>query len=158
MLLERLKRRQIMYRSIPGFLLVLTINLFAGVVFAAESPVILSHSITGFNKVEGHNKNKGSAEITFNYTLHVENPGETPLGDLSLSLVSRPPLVSKKTTVRVDYLGPHQSADIQLKVVTREVPDPDKFVQKTLSWAGKCLDADGKQVEFPVKSRPGGAK
>ena len=147
-----------MNKSATGLLIALVINVFAVLAFAAESPVILRHSLTGYKKVEGHNKNKGSAVVTLDYSLHVENPGDTPLGDLSLYLVPRPPLVSKKTIVSVGYLGPHQSTDINLKVVTKMVLDQDNLSQKPLLWAGKCLDAEGKLIEFPVKSRPGGAK
>lgn len=146
-----------MNKTFAGFLIALTINIFAAFAFAAEPPVILSHTLAGSSKVEGNNKNKGSV-ITHDYSLHVENPGETPLSDLSLSLVPRPPLVSKRTIVRVGYLGPHQSTDIRLKVVTRMVSDPKNISEMPLLWAGKCLDAEGMLIEFPVKSRTGGAK
>jgi len=147
-----------MNKSFTGLIFALTINIFAVFAFAAEPPVILRHTLTGYNKVEEQKKNKGPAAITLDYSLHVENPGDTPLSDLSLSLVPRSPLVSKKTIVAVGYLGPHQSSDIKLKVVTKMAFDPDKFSQKPLLWAGKCLDAEGKLIEFPVKSRAGGAK
>lgn len=147
-----------MNKTFAGSLIALTINIFAAFALAAGPPVILSHTLAGYSKVEGNSKNKGATVTTLDYSLHVENPGETPLDDLSLSLVPRPPLVSKRTIVSVGYLGPHQSTDIRLKVLTKMALDPKNIAQMPLLWAGKCLDAEGKLIEFPAKSRTGGAK
>lgn len=139
-----------MNRSITGLLIALIVLISAAFVFAAEPPVIVSHKLTGVSK--------GATTTTLEYSLHVENPGDAPLGDLSLSLVSRPPLETKRTIVTIGYLGPHQSSDIKLEVATRIVTDPEKLSQKPLFWAGRCFDAKGKLIEFPVKSQAGGAK
>jgi hypothetical protein len=147
-----------MNNTIAGLLAVIVIHCYASLAYAVETPILMHHSLTGYNKLSGNNKHKGSKEITLDYSLHVENPGDTALDDLSLSLVLRPPFVAKKTIVNIGYLGPHQSADIKLRIATPMSLDPEKFARKPLSWAGKCLDAEGKLLEFPVKSRSGGAK
>jgi len=139
-----------MNRSITGLLIALFVLISAAFVFAAEPPVIVTHTLTGVSK--------GATTTTLAYSLHVINPGDAPLTDLSLSLVSRPPLVAKRTIVTVGSLGPHQSEDINLEVVARTVADPEKLAQKPLLWAGRCFDAAGKLIEFPVKSEAGGAK
>ena len=139
-----------MNKSFTGLLIALTINIFAVFAFAAESPVILRHTLTGYNK--------GSTATILDYSLHVVNPGNTPIADLSLSLVSVPPLVAKSLTVSVGYLGPHQSTDLTLQIVTSALLDEERFSRIPLFWAGKYLDADGKPAEFPAKSKPGGGK
>lgn len=139
-----------MYKTFTGFLIALAINIFAVPVFSAESPVIVSHTLTGYNK--------GSTSITLDYSLHVVNLGETPLADLSLSLVPIPPLVAKRTTVSVGYLGPHQSADVTLQIITPALLDAERFSHTPLFLAGRYLDVEGKTAEFPAKSKPGGSK
>jgi hypothetical protein len=139
-----------MKKSFTGFLIALTITIFAHVAGAADPPVIVTHTLTGYSK--------GPSSVTLEYSLHVVNPGETPLADLTLSLVPRPPFVTTRTTVTVGFLGPKQSADMPMKLVTPLLLEKDHFSQKTLPWAGKGLNAEGKRVEFPVKSRPRGAK
>lgn len=139
-----------MNKTFAGFLIALTINIFAVFAFAAESPVILNHTLTGYNR--------GSTSITLDYSLHIANPGDTPLADLSLSLVPVPPLVAKRTIVSVGYLGPHQSADVTLQIVTPALLDVKRFSRTPLFWAGKYVDVEGKPAEFPAKSKPGGTK
>jgi hypothetical protein len=139
-----------MKKSFTGFLIALAITIFAYVACAAGPPVIVTHTLTGYSK--------GPAEVTLNYALHVVNPGQTPLADMTLSLVPRPPFITAGTTVNVGFLNPKQSADIQLRLMTPLLLDQAHFSQQPLSWAGECLNAEGKRVKFPVKSRPGGAK
>lgn len=139
-----------MKKSFTGFLIALTINVLAVFACAAGPPVILTHTLTEYSK--------GPRAVTLVYSLHLANPGETPLSDLSLTLVPRPPFVTTRTTVNVTSLGPTQSADIEVKLVTPLLLDQEQFSRRPLSWAGKCLDAAGKLVEFPVKSSPRGAK
>ena len=139
-----------MNKSLTGLLIALTINVLAVFSFAAESPVILSHILTGYNK--------GSTTTTIDYSLHIANPGNTTLDDLTLSLVPVPPLVAKRIIVNVGYLGPHQSTDVTLQIATPAQLDSERLSRTPLFWAGKFIDVEGKPVEFPAKSKPGGAK
>jgi hypothetical protein len=139
-----------MKRMLAGLFIVLAMNLFAGVTHAAGPKLALDHTLTGYSK--------GATTVTLDYSLHIVNPGDTPLANLSLSLVPLPPLISQRTTVNVGYLGPHQSTYVSLQIVTPALLDADRFSRNPLSWAGKYLDVEGKQIEFPVQSKPGGAR
>lgn len=139
-----------MKKSFTGFLIALTVVLWSVIACAAGSPVVVTHNLTGFSQ--------DATATTLEYSLHLLNPGEAPLSDLSLSLVPRRPFVTSRTTVDVSYLAPKQVADLTVKVVTPLLLEEEQFSRRPLFWAGKCLDAQGKLVEFPVKSKPGGAK
>ena len=139
-----------MKRVFTGFLIALTMNLLAVFACAAEPPVIVTHTLTNYSE--------GPSSLTLDYSLHVENTGDTPLTDLSLSLVPRPPFVATTTVVDVGSLAPKQSTDVTVSLVSRFLLGEDHFQRLPLSWAGECLNAGGKLLEFPVKSRPGGAR
>jgi hypothetical protein len=139
-----------MKKSFTGFLIALTINVLGVFACAEGPPVILTHTLTGYSK--------GPTAVTLEYSMHVVNPGETAIGDLSLSLVPRLPFLTTRTTVNVSYLAPKQSTDLTVKLVTPLLLNQEQFSRSPLFWAGECLDAEGKLVEFPVKSGPGGAK
>ena len=139
-----------MKKSFTGFLIAVTINISAVIACAADPPVSMTHDLTGYEK--------GPKSITLEYSLHLVNTGETPIGDLSLSLVPRLPFVTTSTSFDIGYLAPEQSADVTVKMVTPLSLDREQFSKRALYWAGECLDAEGKLVEFPLKSRPGGAK
>ncbi len=139
-----------MNRSFAGLLVLLAILVPAGLAYGAESRFMVSHTLEGYNK--------GTATVTLDYSLHVMNNSDTPVIDLSLSLVPMPPFITNKTTVNVGYLGAHQSADVSLQLVTNTLLGADRFSQHHLFFVGKYIDGEGKPVEFPVKSKPGGAR
>jgi hypothetical protein len=139
-----------MNRSFAGLLVLVAMLLPAGLAFGAESRVMVSHTMAGYNK--------GTATVTLDYSLHVMNNSDTPVVNLSLTLVPMPPFITNKTTVDVGYLGAHQSADVSLLLVTKTLLSADRFSQQPLFFVGKYLDGEGKTAEFPVKSKPGGAR
>lgn len=139
-----------MKRSFTALVISLTINMLAVFAYAAGPPIVVTHTLTGYSQ--------GPTATTLEYSLHMVNHGETPVSALSLSLVSRPPFVSTTTTVEVTSLAPNQSTDLAIKLVTPLLLEEEQFARRTLLWAGKLLDAQGKLVEFPIKSRPGGAR
>ena len=139
-----------MDRVLAGLLVMLAMNLAASFTHAGESPLIVGHSLTGYSK--------GTTSVTLDYSLFIVNPGDTPLADLSLSLVPLPPLTAQGTTVSINYLGPKQSAQLFMQVVSPALLDEERFSQRPLFWAGRYTDMEGKLVEFPVQSKPGGAR
>ncbi len=139
-----------MKKTLRGLLIGLTINIGAVFASAAGPPIVVTHTLTSYSQ--------GPTATSLEYSLHMVNPGETPISNLSLSLVPRPPFVTSGSTVDVGYLAPKQSTDLSVKLVTPLLLEEDQFARKPLFWAGKCLDSRGQLVEFPIKSRPGGAK
>ena len=139
-----------MEKTIRRFSIAVTLNILAGFACAAGPPVVVTHTLTSYSQ--------GPTATSLEYSLHMVNPGETPISNLSLSLVPRPPFVTSGSTVDVSYLAPKQSTDLSVKLVTPLLLEEDQFSRKPLFWAGKCLNSQGKLVEFPIKSRPGGAK
>lgn len=139
-----------MDRALAGFMVMLAMNLGAGFTHAGEPRLVVGHSLTGYSKA--------ASSVTLDYSLFIVNPGDTPLTDLSLSLVPLPPLTAQGTPASISYLGPKQSAQLFIQVVSPGLLDEERFSQRPLFWAGRYIDMEGKQVEFPVQSKPGGAR
>lgn len=139
-----------MKKRLAGYMAALAVLISAVSAWGGASPVVLTHTLTGYSK--------GDRDVTLEYIVQVQNPGNSSLGPLSLTLVPHPPFIKKKTKVTVDKLAPNATANLGVKVVTSLLLDRDYFSKKPLFWAGRYIAADGKVGEFPVKSRPGGAK
>ncbi len=139
-----------MNRSFAGLFVLLAMLLPAASAWGGESRIVVTHTLTGYNM--------GTNTVTVDYSLHVVNNGEAPVVNLSLSLVPMPPFVGNRTMVNVGYLGARQSADVPLRLVTRTVLSAERFSQQPLFLVGKYLDGEGNPAQFPVKSKPGGAR
>jgi hypothetical protein len=139
-----------MKRMLAAVVLVPTLFLIPSLVLAARAQVVLDQTLTGYSKVPG--------AATVNYSLHLTNVGEAPITELTLTLVPQPPAGTKKVTLNLDYLAPHDGIFIPVQLVTPTLLDQEKFSRMPLFWQGKYLDAGGKAVEIPVVSKPGGAR
>ena len=129
------------------FSLALMQNVFAGET-APAPPVIVTHTFTGYSSAGN--------TVSVDLTVHVVNPGDSALSNVTLTFVPLRPFGPEGSTLYVGDLGPYQSGDFSVMVVTPARLSADKFSQKPLFWAGKCLDAQGQLVEFPATSRPEG--
>jgi hypothetical protein len=138
-----------MKRFLTAVVVVVTLFLVPALVLAARTQVVLDQTLTAYGKLSG--------AATINYSLRVTNTGETPIAELTLTLVPQPPVVVKKT-LNVGYLGAHESVFVPVQLVTPTLLDQEKFSRMPLFWQGKYLDAGGKTVEFPAVSKSGGAK
>lgn len=114
----------------------------------AESPVLLSHSLNG--------STKGGDSITFNFTLHVENTGDTPLRDLALSYVPLLVMAREEVNLNIPEIEAHGQSDIKFDLTTPAISDEKEISLQSFHWAGKCLNDQGKTLEFPVASNLGG--
>lgn len=139
-----------MNKAFAGLFVILAMILPVSSAGGAVSPVSVSHTLTGYSK--------GSATVTLDYSLHVVNAGDNPLTNLSLSQIPLFPFANGAPPVTVDYLAPHQGFDVSFTVTTPILLGADRFTQTPLFWAGKCFDGEGKPLEFPVKSKPGGVE
>lgn len=139
-----------MKNVMAALFMLVSICFIGGQACAAAPPVIVTHVLTASSK-EG-------TKTTLNFTVHVLNPGNVPITSLSLSLVPLPPLTPGQTTLNVATLGPHQSMDLPIQVTVPAFLNGDKISHRPLFWRGKCVDAQGTPVEFPVTSHHGGAQ
>jgi len=139
-----------MNRTFVGLFILLSMLLPAVLAYGAESPVVVIHTLTGYSK--------GADSVTLDYALHVVNAGKLPLSDVTLALVPSPQFGVQHTTVTVGSLRPRESVDLTVQLVTPIIHDQDRLSQNTLLWAGKYVNAQGNPVQFPLTSRPGGAK
>jgi len=69
-----------MKRMIRLFFVTVAMVVMAAFCQAAGPPVLLTHTLTGYNE--------GASPPTADYSLHVETPGNTPLAGLTLSIVT----------------------------------------------------------------------
>lgn len=128
------------------------VAIVVSAVFAwGEGPaVVASHTLTGYSK--------SATTVTLTYVLQLRNRGDSALGGLQLSLVPRPPFITSKTTVTVDSLAPKASTNVRVQVATPLLRDQKYFTHLPLLWVAKCTDVAGNVMEFPVKTRQGGAR
>ncbi|UFS68799.1 hypothetical protein LPW11_12915 [Geomonas sp. RF6] len=139
-----------MKRVLTGVVAMLVALLIGGATHAAGPPIHVGHDLTGYNQ--------GGTSLTADYSLRVENQGDLPLSEVTLSLVPLPPLFAERATVNLGYLAPHEKRDVFLQVVIPVRIDAARVSATPLFWAASYRDADGKVAEFAVTSKPGGAK
>jgi len=132
------------------FFVTVALVFMAGICRAAGPPVVLTHTLTGYTE--------GETKVTADYYLHVENRGNAPVPELTLSLVPSVPTFLQPTTINLGELGPRETRDLFVQVESSIRLKRATLSQSPLFWAGTFVDADGKAVEFPIKSTPGGAK
>ena len=137
-----------MKRVIGGIFIILCALLPAGLARAADPPVIMTHKLAG--------SSSGTNSTSLDFTVHVENPGESAIFGLTLSVVPSPPLISGRVTLTVSKLAPYQSVDLPLELTAPGSIPADEISRRPLFWVGKCLDAQGQLLEFPATSHPGG--
>lgn len=137
-----------MKRMSVGLLVCAIWLLLAGMAWA-ESPVLLSHTLQG--------SSKGADSVTWNFSLHVINTGDAPLRDLALSYVPLLVMAREEVNLNVPEIEAHGQTDIKFDLTTPALSDEKEISLQSFHWAGKCLDEQGKTLEFPVASNPGGA-
>ena len=117
-------------------------------VFAAETapapPVVVTHTFTGYSTAGN--------TVSLDLTVHVVNPGDSALSNVTLSFIPKPPFVGGRSTLNVGTLTPRQSADFTLHLKAMAI-GKDRIARR-LFFTGKYDDINGTQIEFPVASRP----
>lgn len=114
----------------------------------AESPVSVSHTLTGYSK--------GADSVVLNYTLTVKNSGTSPVSNLVL--IYAPLAISNTSaiTLNIGNLDPQKEIQVPFILTTPLILDQNKFSEQPLFWAGECTDSNGGLMEFPARSVEGG--
>jgi hypothetical protein len=112
------------------------------------SPVYVSHTFTGYTE--------GADTVTVNFTLHVENYGNAPLYNVTLSNVSLF-IPSEEVSLYLGDIAASGTLDVSFSLVS---PSPlpvtvDELARLPLFWGGEGTDAGGNFIEFPAESRGG---
>ena len=110
----------------------------------AESPVLLSHTITGYTE--------GVDTVTLDVVLHVENPGAAPLYNLTLSHVPLMIISQDEILLSIGTVEALGALDVPLTVVTPMLLSQEEFSELPLFWAGEGEDANSNFIEFPADS------
>lgn len=108
--------------------------MLAGLAWA-ESPVLLSHSLNG--------SSSGAESITFNFTLHVENRGDTPIRELDLSYVPLLVMTREEVNLQVAEIERLGQKDIPFKLITPIAFNEEAILKIPLFWDCKGLDENG---------------
>jgi hypothetical protein len=133
-----------MKKSLRRLFMVLAFLQFPALAGALEAPVSVSHELTSTFQ--------GTTGLSLNYTVHLKNTGESALTDLVLSLVPRPPFITRERVLKLPFLGEGETADLELELLTAQEPDFEAMTFAQLSFAGKGVDAEGHPVEFRLTS------
>jgi len=123
-------------------------SLPSAVMALNESPVYVSHTVTGYTE--------GADTVTINFTLHVENYGSAPLYNVTLSNVSLF-IPAEGAKLNLGDIGASGTRDVSFSLVS---PSPlpvtiDELERLPLFWAGEGTDAGGNFIEFPAESQGG---
>lgn len=124
-------------------LLILGWLMPAGVAWA-ESPVLLSHTLTGYSK--------GDDSVVLNYTLTVKNQGNSSISSLTLTYVPLMIINKDQITLNIANVDPQAEVQIPFTITTPMFLDQTVFSQQPFFWAGTCTDTSGNLIEFPARS------
>jgi len=136
-------------KKILVLLLIITYACLPSMAMALnESPVHLSHAVTGYTV--------GTDTVTVNFTLHLENYGSSPLHNLTLSHVSLF-IPSEEVKLYLGDIGASGTLDVSFSLVSPSpLPVPvNELARLPLFWAGEGADAGGNFIEFPAESQGG---
>ncbi len=115
----------------------------------AESPVLVSHTLTSYNK--------GADSVVLNFTLTVKNSGTSSISNLTLSYVPLMIISKDQATLNIGNIDPQAEIKVPFALTTPMLLDQNMFSQQPLFWAGKFTDGKGNLIEFPAQSAQGGA-
>ena len=124
----------------------LLFSALSGIAGAVDAPVVLTHHLTS--------SSQGATTLGLDFTIHLENPGNSTLTNLDLTFIPFPPFTARGLVLRLDKVGPHQGADLALHLETRAQNGADQIQKMPLRFIGKYVAADGTPCEFPVTSYP----
>ena len=128
-----------------GFIMIFIAMLLPLGVASAETPIYLSHSLIGYNA--------SADSVTLNYSLHVENLGDSTFYNLTFFNVPLMIITPEEISLNIGNLEPRGSIDISFSLVTPMLLSEGEFSEQPLFWAGKYFDGNGNPIEFPAVSR-----
>ena len=114
----------------------------------AESPVVVSHTMTGYTM--------GTDSVTLSYTLNVKNTGTSSISDVILNLVPLMIISTEKITLNIATLDPQVEVQVSFTLTTPVLWSESEFRSLPLFWAGTCTGSSGSFIEFPARSVEGG--
>lgn len=114
----------------------------------AESPVSVSHTMTGYTM--------GTDTVTLTYNLTVKNTSAGSISNVTLAHVPLFLFSRDEIVLNIAMLDPQAEALIPFTVMTPMLLSESEFRHQALFWAGSCTDSTGSLIEFPAKSLEGG--
>jgi hypothetical protein len=120
---------------------------------ALEAPVTVTHELTSTFQ--------GATALTLDYTVHLDNTGESALTNLTLSLVPLPPFSTPDLVLKLAFLGAGETADLEAELLAAQAPDVEAMALAQMTFAVQGTDEAGHTVAFRVTSYPslmGGGK
>lgn len=129
-------------------LVFLVLLMTAGMAWA-ESPILVSHTLTGYSM--------GSDSVILNYTLNVKNSGESSVHNVTLTQVPLFIITRDRVTLNIGSLEPQGEMQIPFTFITPMLLNQSEISAQPLFWAGEYIDNNGNLIEFPARSVNGGA-
>jgi len=142
-----------MKKSLGRLFMLLAFLLVPAMAAALEPPVTVTHELTSTFQ--------GATALSLNYTVHLENTGESALTNLSLALVPLPPFSSRELVLKLAFLGAGDTADLEAELPAALTQDVEAMTFAQITFAVQASDDEGRPVAFRVTSYPtlmGGAK
>lgn len=112
---------------------------------SAQSPIYLEHTLSSYSH--------GADTVTLEFSLNVENTGDTPLYNITLSNVPLMIFSAEDVSLNIGDLGPQESVGLSFSLTTPMLfLSEEKFLRYPLFWAGEGMDGSGNFIEFPATS------
>lgn len=115
----------------------------------AESPIVVSHTLTGYAVSRD--------AVVLNYTLSVKNTGTSCIPNLTLSPVPLFIIGKERATLNIGSLDQQAEVQVPFTITTPMLLGESALKSQPLFWAGECTDGSGNVVRFSTRSVEGGA-
>ncbi len=114
----------------------------------AESPVSVSHTLTGYTM--------GADSVTLSCNLTVKNIGADSISNVTLSYAPLLIISTDRTTLNVGTHDPQGEIQVPFTLTTPMLLEQNVFLEQPLFWAGEYTDGNSSLIEFPARSVNGG--
>ncbi len=125
---------------------------------ASHRGIDMGRCATGSCDTQGNGIQNSGQTAAIDISVHVKNPGDTALSNLTLFFISMTPVFKGQSILKVGSLAPHQSKDLSAHLEAPAFIGKKEVESRPLFFSGKYNDTYGTPGEFPVTSHPGGIK
>ena len=112
----------------------------------AESPVVATHTMTGYSL--------GADSVTLSYTLNVKSTGTGCVSNVTVSYIPFMIVSTEQITLNIAALASQAEVRVPF-TVTMPMLLEESIFRSPLFWAGSCTDSSGRLIEFPAHSVEG---
>lgn len=131
-------------------ILILGFFLFYSSIVLAEPPIRIKHSVDNYLLDTAYDTD--TTYVMVDISVYIENTGETPLYDLTVSTIPLQIIVEGNITIKKSMLAAHSSMETSFDFITPMFLTQEEFNEQPIFWAGEYRDVKNNIVKFSVIS------